>query len=567
MQEKIWKYRDYSDSEVKIQILTQALNISKELAALLSARGIKDFQTAKSFFRPSINELPDPFLMLNMTKAVELLQDTIHRKGNVLIYGDYDVDGTSSVTILYKFLIDFSEHVSYYIPNRYTEGYGLSEQGIQFAIDNDIELILTLDCGIKAHEKIEKARKAGIQVIVCDHHLPDKTLPNALILNPKQKNCNYPFKDLAGVGVTYKLIQAYCKNEGLSAEHYLRFLDFVALGTGADLVPLVGENRQYVFHGLEKMNTNPSSGIQSIIQVAHCKSPILMKDIGFSIGPRINAAGRIGEASRIVDLFVSGDQKLETQLSKAISEENLYRRELDQSSTQEALSLLLSEEIHTNANVVYHPEWNKGIIGIVASRLLEHSYKPTVVLTLNNGIITGSARSVHGFNIHDAIASCSHLLQSYGGHAFAAGLTLLPENLAAFKSCFEAACSKVSDEQKKAILEIDLSIQLGQMHSKFFRILWQFEPFGMNNPDPIFSSSHLKLLSSVKVMGTKHLRFKVYEEGNPDRSFDVVAFNQIDHYERIKNCKTMTICYTPELNHWQGRTQVQLNLKDIRFNN
>lgn len=566
MQEKIWKYTENSENKDDITLLSTSLNVTKTIASLLFSRGVTNFEQAKDFFRPKLSDIPDPFLMLNMEKALALLQNCIDENKNILVYGDYDVDGTSSVTILYKFLSDLTENVAYYIPNRYTEGYGVSEKGIQFAIDNNVSLILTLDCGIKAHQKIQLAKDAGIEVIICDHHLPDTTLPNAIVLNPKQKNCNYPFKDLAGVGVTYKLIQAYCHKHAISDDHYLRFLDFVALGTGADLVPLIGENRIYVFHGLAKMNENPSSGIKSIIEVAHCKYPITMKDIGFSIGPRINAAGRIGEAHRIVDLFVSGDQKLEIQLSKEISEENLYRRELDQTSTQEALSLLLSQDENTNANVVFQANWNKGIIGIVASRLLEHVYKPTIVFTENEGIITGSARSVHGFNIHDAIDKCSEFVDSYGGHAFAAGLTLKKSNLKAFTIAFESACSQISEAQKQAILDIDLSISLLELDSKFFRILWQFEPFGMSNPDPCFSTSNLKLKGSIKVMGTKHLRFEVYHEGYPDKSFDVVAFNRIDDYERIKEAKEFTICYTPELNHWQGRSSIQLNLKDIKFN-
>ncbi len=565
MQNKLWTYTDTSSNNEEISSLESTLSVSKKIAKLLIIRGVKTFEQAKQFFRPSIETIPDPFLMKNMELAVSRLVTAVQSNQMILVYGDYDVDGTSSVTILYKFLVQHSENVMYYIPNRYKEGYGISKQGIDFAIDNEIDLILTLDCGIKAHKNIQYAKDNNMDVIVCDHHLPENTLPNAIVLNPKQEGCAYPFKDLAGVGVTYKLIQGYCQREKLPDSEYLRFLDFVALGTGADLVPLQGENRAYVYHGLEKINTNPSRGIQSIVEVAKCKSPIVMKDIGFSIGPRINAAGRIGDASRIVDLFIAGDSKLEKELSKEISEENLYRRELDQQSTEEALSYLYSQVKETHANVAFNATWNKGIIGIVASRVLDKIYKPTIIFTQSGDLLTGSARSIQGFNIHDAISNCSEHVESFGGHAFAAGMTVKTESLTKFKEAFEKQCSNISKDQLTPLLPIDLDINFYEMDSKFFRILWQFEPFGMLNPNPVFSTTQVKLKSKVTVMGTKHIRFTVYQENDPDNSFDVVGFNKIEHYENIQSGKLMTICYEPELNHWMGRSQIQLNLRDIKF--
>lgn len=563
-----WKYKDNSTFIPVANNLASALNISEKLALLLVQRGVKNFEQAKAYFRPSWENTHSPFLLLNMEKAVEQIQKVLAKKEKILVYGDYDVDGTTAVAMVYHFLKEvLGAHVLYYIPNRYSEGYGVSEQGIDFAIAENIKVLITLDCGIKAIDKIKKAHEAGIEVIVGDHHLPGEILPKATILNPKQSNCPYPFKELSGAGVGFKLIQALCEKMNLDPNIPFSYLDLLAIGTGADMVSLVDENRIFMHYGLQKLNENPSSGVAAILKVAACKNPITMRDIGYAIGPRINAAGRVDDASKIIELLCSGDKETEKIISQAISEENEYRRELDQETTLEALSILYSKTDldDLKSTVIYKADWNKGVVGIVASRIQEKIYKPTIVLTQSNGFITGSARSVAGFNIHDAIASCSHLLESFGGHAFAAGLTLKTENLKEFSTLFEKACENIAAAQNQKEISIDTEIELDELDDKFFRILWLFEPFGVDNAAPIFESKNLLCFPGIKVMGGKHLKMRVCPKNNPSVIFEAIAFNQIQHYEKIKAGQAFHICFTPELNSWNGQKNIQLNIKDFAF--
>ena len=567
MQEKQWSYKESKAFEKEVQSLVESLNVSNKLALMLAQRGINNFEQAKDYFRPSWEKTHSPFLMLNMKSAVERILKALENKQKILVYGDYDVDGTTAVAMVYSFLSEHTDKVLYYIPNRYLEGYGVSEKGIEFAIEQGVSLIITLDCGIKAIEKIQKARNNNIDVIVGDHHLPGDVLPDAIILNAKQQNCPYPFKELSGAGVAFKLVQALCEKMNLNEEKSLQFLDVLALGTGADMVSLTGENRIFTHFGLQKINENPSGGIKAILNVAKCKTPINIRDIGFSIAPRINAAGRVDDAKKIIELLTSGNPEIEKELSQAISSENEYRRELDQDMTQEALSIIYSNDDFDKkkSTVIFKADWHKGVIGIVASRLQEKIYKPTIVLTESNGKITGSARSVKDFNIHDAINSCSHLLESFGGHAFAAGLTMLPENLAAFTEAFENTCSKIENENYIPEIPIDCSVNFDELNGRFFRILWQFEPFGVDNPAPVFSSENIVCFPDVKVMSGKHLKLRLCQKHQPEFTFEAVAFNQIHQLENIKTGKPFSICYSPELNSWNNQKITQLNIKDFHF--
>ena len=566
-QDKIWKYRENCPLDEEIYDLSKALNIGKTLALLLLQRGVSNFDQAKKFFRPNWENTHSPFEMLNMDLASNRIMQALENKEKIMVYGDYDVDGTTAVAILYGFLKPKHEALLYYIPNRYLEGYGVSQQGIDFAIQEKVQLIITLDCGIKANNKIKNARENGIDVIVGDHHLPPEILPDAIILNPKQHNCQYPFKELSGAGVAFKLIQALCVKLNLASSTAFDYLDLLALGTGADMVSLTGENRIFTHFGLEKMNLNPSSGIKAILNIAKCQLPINIRDIGFSIAPRINAAGRIDDANKIVELLTSGDDILEKQLSIAISNENEYRRELDQQITQEALSILYSQEALENKKsiVLYQAHWNKGVVGIVASRIQEKIYKPTIILTESNGLLTGSARSVKQFNIHDAINECSHLLESFGGHAFAAGLTLKSENLLLFTEAFEAACQHIKNEETIPEITIDCPVNFTELNEKFFNILWQFEPFGVDNPAPVFSSEEVIVFPDIKVMGGKHLKLRLCQQKAPNVIFEAVAFNQIHALPYLKSNVPFTICFSPELNTWNNQKIIQLNIKDFKF--
>ena len=548
-------------SKNTIQKLAQELGVENRIAQLLFNRNITTFEQAKTFFRPLLSDLNDPFLMQNMQKVVELIQTHIAQENQILIYGDYDVDGTCGVTILYDFFLQIGANVGYYIPNRYQEGYGVSEQGIDFAIDNDFKLLITVDCGIKANSKIKRATLAGIDVVVCDHHIPGDELPSALILNPKQSACEYPFKALCGTGIAYKLLQAIASQVTEFSFEPTFYLDFVALATAADMVELQGENRTLLAKGLEKINKSPHPGVACLMQTASCKSPLTMRDLVFGLAPRINAAGRIGEASRIVELFTSADHNLAEALGNEISADNEHRRTLDQEATTQAMILLQEEQEARKSNVVYNPKWNKGIIGIVASRILESYYKPTIVFTQNSdGLLTGSARSVSNFNIHDAISACGDLLESFGGHTAAAGLTLKAKNLNAFKKAFELQCINLPANLLPA-LTIEGELQLAELTPKFMRILDQMAPFGVGNPEPVFTCADFELYGEIRLLAGEHLKFKI--RSTSYAPIACIAFKAKEWMKELQKGSVKQMAFTPQINEWQGKKSIQLNIKDF----
>lgn len=495
--EKRWSINSSADEKVVNQ-LAEELKIEKVLANLLVQRDIKTYEEAKKFFRPSLDDLHDPFLMKDMDIAIARLEKAISNKEKILVFGDYDVDGTTAVALVYSFLknLPTSEGlVDYYIPDRYAEGYGISFMGIDFAKENNFSLIIALDCGIKAIDKIDYANERNIDFIICDHHRPGDTLPKAVaILDPKRNDCNYPFDELCGCGVGFKLVQAYAQKNNIPFSELAKYLDLTAISIASDLVPIVGENRALCYFGLEQINKNPRKGIKAILDLANIKKEVTMNELVFTVGPRINAAGRIETGRNAVALLVS-DNHADAKISGInINTSNTERRVLDVSITQHAFSMIDGSEelIKRKSTVLFHPDWHKGVIGIVASRLIERYYRPTIVLTESNGMATGSARSVKDFDVYDAIEACSDLLEQFGGHKYAAGLSMKLENLAAFQKKFEEVVSStIKDHMLIPEIAIDAELKLSDITPKFFRILKQFEPFGPGNMSPVFMSKNI----------------------------------------------------------------------------
>ncbi len=547
--------------------LVKSLGIHSVLAQLLLNRGITNFEEAKAFFRPNLDSLHNPFLMRDMEKAVARLELAITNNEKILVFGDYDVDGTTAVSMMYLFLKKITHNLSFYIPDRYKEGYGISNDSIDFAERNNFTLIIALDCGTKSVDKIADAKNRGIDYIVCDHHQPGEVLPNAVaLLNPKRSDCSYPCKHLSGAGVGFKLIQAYCEKNELDKDEYLCYLDLLAVSIGADIVPIVDENRVLAYHGLRKLNQNPSPGLQTIIAVAKRKEgELTMSDIGFGIGPRINAAGRLYSGSEIVELLVSSDKQMRDDIASAIDSYNEERKSIEKSITEEALKMLVGEE-EKCTSIVFHSSWHKGVVGIVASRLQEKYYRPTMVFTEVDGKITGSARSVKGFNILEAIEKCAHLLEQYGGHDHAAGMTMKVENYLAFKSKFEEVVSNsISPDllKLKVLVEGDLSIK--EIDDKFHRVLKQFEPFGPGNEMPIFTSSDFINSGECSVLGKEHLKLELSSIENINRKFPAIAFRQAVFSKHISSGNRFSACYSIAENHWRNKTYIQLEIKDFKF--
>jgi single-stranded-DNA-specific exonuclease len=568
---KNWVIKSSGD-ENTISSLSRELGIERPLAQLLVQRGITTFKEAKDFFRPDLSNLHDPFLMKDMEVAVQRILDAIQSGEKVLIYGDYDVDGTTAVALVYSFFKDHFKDIDYYIPDRYDEGYGVSVKGIDYAASNGISLIIALDCGIKAVDKVEYAIEKGIEFIICDHHNPGDVIPNAVaVLDPKQEGCNYPYKELSGCGVGFKLIQAYGIKTGQATESIYDFLDLVVVSIASDIVPITGENRIMAHFGLKKLNDRPSMGLKAIKAVAGIeKKGIDIEDIVFKIGPRINAAGRMESGKKSVDLLVCENWKNAGVISKKINNFNLDRRNIDTEITRQAIEMIQGDEAmkELNSTILYNPEWHKGVIGIVASRLLDHFYKPTVILTKSNGYITGSARSVSGFDLYQAIESCSDLLENFGGHKYAAGLTMKVQNLPKFRDRFEKyVCETIDPEQLIPVVEIDTELQLKDITEKFYRVLKQFEPFGPENISPVFLSENVVDNGYGRTVGNsgEHLKLTLIQEENPFQVFPAIGFHQGSYFNKVNKGEPFDICYQLMENEFRGRTSLQIHLLDIKF--
>lgn len=569
--ERKWIVKDPSDNSVVRQLSTE-LGIDKVLSELLVQRGITTFAQARDFFRPDLGMLHDPFLMKDMEQAVTRLHKAIVSGEKILVYGDYDVDGTTAVALVYSFLSSLTSNLDFYIPDRYIDGYGLSYRALDWAAENGFSLVITLDCGIKANAKVDYACEKGLDVIICDHHLPEDRLPSAVaVLDPKREDCNYPFDDLSGCGVGFKLVQAYASRYGIPFDRILPLLDLLVVSIAADLVSVTDENRVLAYFGLKQINEAPRKGLLSIIRLSgldRCK--ITIDDIVFKIGPRINAAGRMESGRQAVELLVCDDDDIARSIGREINEHNNERKSIDREITEEAKEMVRSSANFSvsKSTVVYNPKWHRGVVGIVASRLVEAFYKPTIVLTSSrNGLITGSARSVQGFDLYEAIESCSDILENFGGHIYAAGLTLREENLAEFCSRFEQfVAAKVTTEVITPIVQIDSHLDFNQITPKFFRILKQFQPFGPGNMAPVFITENVYDNGNGRKVGADagHLKLELIQEDQPYRHISAIAFNRAEHYEHLAAGNPIDVCYSIVENYYRGNSTIQLRIVDIK---
>ncbi len=578
--EKRWVLKKQGDPEV-IAALSRELNVNAHIANLLAQRGIRDYASAEKFFRPKLEDLHDPFLMRDMDVAIERIGRAIRTGEKILVYGDYDVDGTSAVALVFSFLKKYYDKVDFYIPDRYIEGYGISLMGIDFAADNGFSLVIALDCGIKAADKIEVAAKKGIDFIICDHHRPGSEIPKAVaVLDPKRDDCSYPYDELSGCGLGFKLVQAFAMKNNIPFQDLICYLDLVAISIASDIVQITGENRILSYFGLKLINTNPRPGIEAVLQYGNISRKPLsqqseetifsrvlnVNDLVFLVGPRINAAGRMESGRNSVMILIAGNLDDALKIGKDIDNNNTERRNLDASNTQEAIDMISGSEKmkKAKATVVYDPDWHKGVIGIVASRLTETFYRPTIVLTLSNGLICGSARSVKDFDIYDAIDECRDLLEHFGGHKYAAGLSMKPENLDAFREKFEkVVASRISERMQVPEIEIDGILELSDITPKLYQLLNQFAPFGPGNMAPVFRTDGVVDLGKARRVGKNHLKMNVTY---PERSvyFDAIAFQQVDHLDHILAGNPFSICYHIEENEWNNTVKLQLNIKDIK---
>ena len=580
--EKIWKLREGADAD-NVRQLSSELGVDPVLAELLVQRGVRTFEQARSFFRPSLDDLHDPFLMTDMEKAVSRVHDAVVSGEKILVYGDYDVDGTTAVSLVSSFLRKLTRSVDFYIPERYDEGYGVSYKGLDWATENGFKLIITLDCGIKANEKVEYARERGIDVIICDHHLPENELPKAVaVLDPKREDCFYPFDDLSGCGVGFKLVQAYAQRYGVPFETLIPLLDLIVVSIASDLVSVVDENRILAHYGLKQLNSNPREGLLAMIQLSGLEpGHLTIDDIVFKIGPRINAAGRMESGRIAVELLTASNEREAIRIGTEINEHNNERKNIDRCITQEALEMVeirrqydssdpdaggcLSSE---KATIVYNPQWHKGVVGIVASRLVEAFYKPTIVFTKSQGgFVTGSARSVHGFDLYDAIESCADLLENFGGHLYAAGLTLKEENLAEFCERIEKHISgKIIPEMQTPVVDIDTMLNFSQITPKFLRILKQFQPFGPGNSAPVFRTDNVYDNGMGRKVGAEggRLKLELIQESHPYHHISAIAFNMADYFDHIKMGNPIDVCYSIVENYYRGTSSTQLRVKDLR---
>ena len=554
-------------NEEKVKQLQKALGISKVICELLVQRGYENYEASKKFFRPSLDDLHSPWLMKDMRLAVDRIESALIKHERILIFGDYDVDGTTSVATLYSFLKSLHAQVDYYVPNRFKEGYGISKKGIDWAIQNNIHLIISVDCGIKSNDLIAYAKSAGIDFIVCDHHLPDETIPPAIaILNPKQVDCSYPFKELCGCGVVFKLIHAISDQKKLPNESYLQYIDLVATAIAADIVSMSGENRVICHFGIQKVNSKPNIGIQSLIELAAVKQPMTVSSLVFMIAPRVNAAGRMDDARKAIQLFIETDPIRAKEIAALLQSDNTDRREADQSITQEALEQLAQDPSTPSkkSTVVFQPHWHKGVVGIVASRLIEHHYKPTIVLTQSGDTAAGSARSIPGFNVYEAIHACKDWLIGYGGHFAAAGMTLQINHVQQFAQAFEEAVQKMlPDELLIPTVQIDTQINFEQIQLGLFNIIQQMEPFGPDNLKPVFVALGVEETGLSKIVKENHIRFVLEQNGI---KLTGIGFNMAHQFFILEQFKKIDVVFTIEENDWNGTKSLQLRVVDIRPN-
>jgi len=569
--QKQWTLKP-SASHERIEELAKAINVSNPIANLLLQRGITSYEEARRFFRPDLKFLHDPFLMKDMDLAVSRLGKAVQNQEHVMVYGDYDVDGTTSVAMLFSFLRSKIRQLHYYIPDRYLEGYGISYKGIDAAQELGCSLIIALDCGIKATQKVDYANEKDIDFIICDHHEPGEYLPKAVaVLDPKRPDCQYPFKELSACGVGFKLIQAYALRNEIPFYKIEHYLDLVVVSIASDIVPIVDENRIMAYYGLKRLNSKPRIGLKAIMDVAGAEPGNLkINDLVFKVGPRINAAGRMEQGRYSVDLLVCKIKEHASAMAGRIDDDNTERKWFDNNITKEALAFLEEnpEFNSKKSTVLYNPEWHKGVIGIVASRLIDYHYKPTIVLTKSNGFINGSARSVHGFNLYQAVEKCQHLLENFGGHMYAAGLTLKEENLELFKECFEqAVCDFILPDSEIQRIEADAEISLGEIRPRFYKVLEQFEPYGPGNMTPVFIARDVIDTGYAQCVGSdcEHLRLYL-TDSQTSSSFAAIAFRQAQFFGQIKDKQPFDICFNLDENTYKGKTSIQIKIRDIQTN-
>jgi single-stranded-DNA-specific exonuclease len=565
---KRWNVKADSPAD-KVRHLAEAIRVDPVIANLLVQRGVDTYDQAKHFFRPGIDSLHKPSLMKDMEKAVKRIADAAMNQEKILVYGDYDVDGTTAVSVVYTFLKWLGMKCDFYIPDRYKEGYGVSTAGVDYAVEHGFKLIVALDCGIKAHDKVKYAKEKGVDFIICDHHKPDKTLPEAVaILNPKREDCSYPYKELPGVGIGFKLVQALAENYDIPFSHLEQYLDVVALGIASDIVPITGENRILAHHGLKRINSSPRPGFKAIIDIANIKKEITVNDLVFVFGPRINSAGRIESGKSAVELLISDTPEKAKLSGESINKTNFERRDVDTAITQEAIAMIDNDEAmrKRKTTVLYKPDWHKGVIGIVASRLIEkHYYRPTIILTKSNGVLSGSARSVRNFDLYEALDECSGLLEQFGGHKYAAGLTMKEENLPAFIKMFEEVVSKnITDDLLQPEIEIDSILHLSKINFKFYNVLHQFAPFGPGNMTPVFWSEDVIAKRDPMIVGQNHLRMPVAQADSPETQFYCIGFDMGHLLPIASKGKPFKICYSIRENEWMGEKKLELNIRDIK---
>ena len=561
-----WRAKPLPNQEQVLQ-LSESIRVNPYISTILVQRGIDTYEKAEKFFRPKLEDLHNPFEMKDMDVAIKRIQTAVTNQEGILVYGDYDVDGTTAVSIVYSYFKSFNQNIEYYIPDRYKEGYGISRAGLEYAAEKGFTLVITLDCGIRSNELVDYGNSLGLEMIICDHHLPGVTLPKAAaILNPKRRDCTYPYKELSGAGIGFKLIQAYNEKQGMPTEMVYDYLDMVAVSIASDLVDIRGENRVLSFYGLKKLNENPSIGLQTLLDDCPKKEQYTISDIIFGIGPRINAAGRIADAKAAVKVLIEKDYNTAKKYAKVLSERNHERKELDSDITRDAVDMVQnSPRLMSKYSMVLQGEgWSKGVIGIVASRMVEQFYKPTIVFSLNDGMLTGSARSIKTFDIHEAIGACGELVEQFGGHKYAAGLSIKVENFDAFADKFEAIVREsVTADDLVPVVEYDMEMETSMITPGMMKILKQLSPFGPGNSIPVFRSNNLKANQTAKILKDRHLKMQVQTPNGP---MDSIGFGLAEHWPSVTDAQIFHACYCIEENTYNGRTNLQLRLQDIKTN-